>query len=64
MPRAADARKREPSRFTQADVQRAIRGATAAGLEIAAVRIDPDGSIHILTTKHQNADDEPNSWDS
>lgn len=35
--------------FRQSDVTRAVRGAVAAGLPIAGVRVDADG-ITILTT--------------
>jgi hypothetical protein len=43
---------RAPVRFKQADVTRALRGAIAAGVEIARVEIDPrDGNIVILTPR-------------
>lgn len=38
MPRAS-------TRFTQADVSRAIKGATAAGMEVDRVELMPDGRI-------------------
>ena len=34
-------------RFSQADVQRALKGAKAAGLEPDEVFIDPDGAIRV-----------------
>jgi len=37
-----------PARFTQADVTRAVKGATQAGLHIARVEIDRDGKIVIV----------------
>lgn len=38
-----------PSRFTQADLVRAIEGVKKAGLPISGARIEPDGAIVILT---------------
>jgi hypothetical protein len=35
------------ARFKQDDVARAIRGATAAGMRVGRVRIDPRGVIEI-----------------
>jgi len=41
---------RQPASFKQADVTRAVRGAVAAGVEIARVDIDPrTGNIAIFT---------------
>lgn len=43
---------RGPLAITQADVTRALRGAVAAGVEIARVEIDPrNGNIIILTPR-------------
>jgi hypothetical protein len=43
---------RGPLPFTQADVKRVLRGAVAAGVEIARVEIDPrSGHIVILTPR-------------
>ena len=36
------------TRFTQADIKRAVRGAQKAKLSVAGVRIDPDGAITII----------------
>ena len=56
--------RRGRSRFTQADVTRAIRAAQVAKVEIAAVRIEPDGSILIvLGTPPSVASLEENEWD-
>ncbi len=38
---------RAPSTFKQGDVTRAVKGAIAAGLDIARVEIDPTGKIVI-----------------
>ena len=44
---------RGPLPITQADVNRALRGVVAAGVEIARVEIDPrNGNIIILTPRH------------
>lgn len=37
------------SKFRQSDLTRALKAAIAAGLEIAAVEIDPTGKIVIMT---------------
>lgn len=46
-----------PARFTQADLVRAIEGVKKAGLPVSGARIDPDGSITILTTVGLPAND-------
>jgi hypothetical protein len=37
------------SRFRQSDLTRALKAAITAGLEVAAVEIDPSGKIVIMT---------------
>lgn len=37
-----------PARFRQADVTRAIKAATAAGMRVGRIEIDPNGRIVIL----------------
>ncbi len=37
-----------PARVTEADVRRAVRGAESAGLKVAAVRVEPDGTVHVV----------------
>lgn len=39
---------RKKARFTEGDVKRAMLGARKAGIEIAAVSIEEDGSILIV----------------
>ena len=39
--------------FRQADISRAVKGATAAGLVIGRVEIDPDGTIVIVSAMRQ-----------
>jgi hypothetical protein len=48
----------KPTRFTQADVRRAIDAVKAAGLPCAGVRITPDGTITVLTVGSVPANDE------
>jgi len=38
-----------PSRFKQDDVTRAVKGATAAGMRVGRVEIDPNGRIVVLS---------------
>jgi hypothetical protein len=47
--------KRAPSPFRQQDVTRAIKGAVAAGVDIARVEIDRTGKIVIVTGKPLDA---------
>jgi hypothetical protein len=39
------------ARFTRADVERAIAGATKAGLMVSGVEITPDGTIRLLAAQ-------------
>ena len=58
-------RQRGPSRFTQADLARAIRAAKKEKLEIAAIRIEPDGTILIVPGSPRSvADLEFDEWDT
>ena len=56
---------RGPSRFTQADVARAIRAAKKEKLEIACIRIEPDGTILIVpgTPKFAARSADVDEWD-
>lgn len=45
---------RAPATFKQSDVMRAVKGAMAAGVEVARVRISLDGSIEIHVGKPEN----------
>jgi hypothetical protein len=38
-----------PARFKQDDVTRAVKGATAAGMRVGRVEIDPNGRIVVLS---------------
>ena len=37
------------SRFTQADILRAVKGCQAAGMEVRSIAIRPDGTIEVAT---------------
>jgi hypothetical protein len=56
---------RARSRFTQADIAKAVKAAIAAGLEIARVQIAADGTITIVTGKsaEQQQGHQCNEWD-
>lgn len=51
-----------PARFKEADVVRAVRGATKAGMRVGRVEIDPNGKIVILSESIAPAV-ERNEWD-
>jgi hypothetical protein len=46
------------SKFTEADIKRAVKGAIAAGLKIAEVKISCDGGIQILSLDLNTEDTE------
>ena len=51
------------TRFTEADIRRATKGAVAAGLDIARVEIDGEGKVVIFTGKSDEKDGATNSCD-
>lgn len=40
---------RRPSNFRQSDVERAVKAARAAGLDVGGVEVAPDGTIRVMT---------------
>ena len=58
---------RRPPKFSQTDVTRALRGARAAGVQMARVEIDKDGRIILMVAKptehSDNVGGELNEWD-
>lgn len=46
-----------PARFTQADLVRAIEGVKKTGLPVSGARIEPDGTIVVLTAMGVPAND-------
>ncbi len=59
---------RRPSKFRQTDLTRALKGARAAGVEIARVEIDNDGRIVVVaalpTDGNGDVSGERNEWDA
>jgi hypothetical protein len=52
------------ARFSQAELARAIKGAQKANLNIAAVRVEPDGTILIIPgTPETIPSPKRNPWD-
>ena len=55
---------RRPSRFTQADLAKALKAAQKAKFPVACLRIEPDGTILIIPgTPEPVAGSAPNTWD-
>lgn len=50
------------ARFKEADITRAVRGATKAGMLVGRIEIDPNGKIVILSEAVAPPVD-PNPWD-
>jgi hypothetical protein len=44
------------ARFSQADVERAVKAAERCGMSLARVRICPDGSIELVAGDPEKAD--------
>jgi len=56
--------KSRAARFRQVELARAIKGAQKANLNIAAVRVEPDGTILIIPgTPETVPSSKPNPWD-
>jgi len=52
-------------RFTQTDLKRALRGATAAGQPVQRLEIDPEGKIVVVFGKPQEREGlGGNEWDN
>ncbi len=46
-----------PARFSQADLTRAVHAMRKAGCDVAAAKIQPDGTIVVLTGGREAAND-------
>lgn len=59
---------RGPARLRQGDVEKALRAAKAAGLDVIEVRIRRDDTISVITKTGEAvappADDDRNEWDT
>lgn len=55
---------RSSTRFSQADVAKALKGALAAGFDVGAVEIGQDGTIRIVRNdeKAKNSPDPFDQW--
>lgn len=54
---------KRPALFTEADVKRAVRAVQAVGVGIAGVRVEPDGTIHVVVGEPQPQPvDAPKEW--
>lgn len=55
---------RRPSRVTQADISRAIKGAEKAGLRVARVEVEASGKIVVFAAGIDGREKElePNPW--
>jgi hypothetical protein len=54
---------RRPCTFRLTDLTRALKGARAAGVEVARFEIDTDGRIVVVTTESADIGDERNDLD-
>jgi glutamate-1-semialdehyde aminotransferase len=55
---------RRPARFNQTEVARTIKALKKAGLEIAAVKFEPDGTVIVIPgTPEAVPSSAPNPWD-
>jgi hypothetical protein len=50
------------SKFRQSDLTRALKAAIAAGLQVAAVEIDPSGKIVIMTGAKASSANALDKW--
>lgn len=51
-----------PARFKQADVTRAYKALTSAGMRVGRVEIDPNGKI-VMLSERMAPRKGPNEWD-
>jgi hypothetical protein len=51
-----------PSRFTQAEVTRAISSVIKAGLRVGRVEIATDGKIVVVASELNERQSKPNEW--
>jgi hypothetical protein len=52
-----------PARFSQSDLTRAVKALEKAGMSVAGAKINPDGTITVLTGEPQAANDRLNPLD-
>jgi hypothetical protein len=53
-------------KFRQADLTRAVKATTAAGLSVARVEVDPEGKIVVVVGEPTKVEGQPaaNEWDA
>jgi hypothetical protein len=55
---------RAPCNFRQRDLTRAIKGARAAGIDVARIEIEKDGRIVLVFDEPAQSNDKLNPWDT
>ena len=63
MPRGLTEREARRKSFKQADLTRAIKAASNAGLNVSAVSICPNGNIELRFDADENESTKKNGWD-
>lgn len=51
------------TRFTKADLKRAVSALTEAGVKVGKVRIDADGAIEVFATELVTEEQRDKTWD-
>jgi|SRR5262245_16088185 len=61
---ASEIKARRPARFRQAELERTVKALRKTGLEIAAVKVEPDGTLIVIPGVPSSVPTSPaNPWD-